>query len=118
MAKWTIDITHLADWLQQLPEDQYQDTLVALKYLADVGPAGTRPFIDRVHHSKYHNLKELRPRKSAKHIRILFIFDPTQQAILLVAGDKSGNWTKWYKQNIPRAEEIYQQHLKDLEKGK
>lgn len=111
MVTWTIKLDHIANWLQQLSEEQYRDTIVALKYLAEVGPSGGRPYIDRVHHSKYHNLKELRPRKSAKNIRILFIFDPLQQAILLVAGDKTGNWDKWYKQNVPTAEALYEQHL-------
>ncbi|MEW1821695.1 type II toxin-antitoxin system RelE/ParE family toxin [Arthrobacter sp. NPDC080031] len=30
-------------------------------------------------------------------MRILFAFDPERLAILLVAGDKAGNWSKWYK---------------------
>ncbi|WP_369127661.1 type II toxin-antitoxin system RelE/ParE family toxin [Rothia nasimurium] len=42
----------------------------------------------------------------------LFIFDPEQQAILLVAGDKTGQWTKWYKQNIPLAEKRYEEYLR------
>ncbi len=75
--------------------------LAALEYLGSVGPHGGRPFIDRITGSSLHNLKELRPRGHAKNIRILFIFDPEQQAILLVAGDKTGQWNKWYKQNIP-----------------
>jgi hypothetical protein len=39
-------------------------------------------------------MKELRPGSSARsEIRILFAFDQARQAILLVAGDKAGNWT-------------------------
>lgn len=30
----------------------------------------------------------------------MFAFDPERQAILLVAGDKAGNWKKWYTKNI------------------
>lgn len=114
MTTWTVELKYIADWLTQLPEDQRRDTLAAIKFLAVEGPTGGRPYIDRIHSSKYHNLKELRPRKAAKNIRILFIFDPIQQAILLVAGDKSGNWEKWYKQNIPIAEKRYEEHLKGL----
>ena len=50
-------------------------------------------------------MKELRP--SATSIRILFIFDPGRSAILLVAGDKAGDWNGWYKNNIPVAENRY-----------
>jgi hypothetical protein len=41
-------------------------------------------------------------------IRILLVFDPWRSAILLVAGDKSGQWDKWYRTAIPRAEPLYE----------
>jgi hypothetical protein len=39
--------------------------------------------------------------------RILFAFDPARQVILLVAGDKAGNWQQWYRDNIPVADDCY-----------
>jgi hypothetical protein len=33
---------------------------------------------------------------------------------LLVAGDKAGNWRRWYDTNIPLAVERYAAHLADL----
>ncbi len=63
-----------------------------------------------------HHLKELRPGSSGSgEIRIVFAFDPVRRAVLLVAGDKAGNWQRWYDINIPLAEERYQAHLADLE---
>ncbi|HRD61156.1 MAG TPA: type II toxin-antitoxin system RelE/ParE family toxin [Nocardioides sp.] len=56
-----------------------------------------------------HNMKELRP--SATSVRILFIFDPERQAVLLVAGDKAGNWSGWYDENIPIADDRYDRWL-------
>jgi hypothetical protein len=41
----------------------------------------------------------------------LFVFDPTRQAVLLVAGDKAGDWQGWYRDNIPVAEQRYQKWL-------
>ncbi|WP_407662875.1 type II toxin-antitoxin system RelE/ParE family toxin [Mycobacterium tilburgii] len=38
--------------------------------------------------------------------RVLFAFDPWRIAVLLVAGDKSGRWGRWYKDNIPIADEF------------
>ncbi len=35
------------------------------------------------------------------------VFDEGTQVVLLVAGDKAGNWTKWYRQAIPLAEAHY-----------
>jgi hypothetical protein len=55
-----------------------------------------------------HHLKELRPGSAGRsEIRVLFAFDPTRSALLLLGGDKAGNWQRWYRQNIPIAEQLY-----------
>jgi hypothetical protein len=57
-------------------------------------------------------LKELRPGSTGtSEVRILFIFDPERQAVLLVAGDKSGQWSGWYAESIPVAEARYERWL-------
>ena len=86
----------------------------ALTVLSVVGPGLGRPLADRVHGSSLHNLKELRP-GSAGHseVRILFVLDPHRRAVLLVAGDKSGQWTRWYTEAIPLAERRYEAYLKE-----
>lgn len=48
-------------------------------------------------------------------MRILFIFDPARNAVLLIAGDKSGRWTQWYREAIPMAEALYDQYMKELQ---
>jgi hypothetical protein len=40
----------------------------------------------------------------------------TTAVVLLVAGDKSGQWDKWYRTAIPRAEQLYDDYL--AERGK
>jgi hypothetical protein len=61
--------------------------------------------------------KELRPPSSGRsEIRILFVFDPWRSAILLIAGDKSGQWEKWYRAAIPRAERLYGGYLAERRK--
>ncbi|GGM75949.1 hypothetical protein GCM10007977_091770 [Dactylosporangium sucinum] len=42
---------------------------------------------------------------------MIFAFDPLREAIILVAGDKSGHWQEWYHEAIPLADERYAQHL-------
>jgi hypothetical protein len=64
-------------------------------------------------HSRLSNLKELRPGSAGRsEIRILYIFDPRRNAVLLVAGDKAGKWEAWYRQAIPLAEQRYEDYLK------
>jgi hypothetical protein len=43
----------------------------------------------------------------------LFVFDPWRSSILLVAGDKSGQWHSWYEDAIPLAEQRYEAYLKE-----
>ncbi|OZG61891.1 toxin RelE [Bifidobacterium lemurum] len=53
-------------------------------------------------------MKELRPGSVGRsEIRILFVFDPKRQAIMLVGGDKQRRWNKWYKTAIEQAEARY-----------
>ncbi len=85
----------------------------AIDRLLDDGPALGRPLADRISGSRLHNLKELRPGSSGTaEVRILFIFDPARNAVLLVAGDKSGRWDQWYRDAIPAAEAAYEAYLK------
>lgn len=44
----------------------------------------------------------------------MFVFDPRRQAVLLVAGDKAGEWNRWYKKAIKKAEQLYEAHLAAL----
>jgi hypothetical protein len=57
------------------------------------------------------NMKELR----AAMIRVLFAFDPTRTAILLIGGDKRDRWQEFYAQMIPLADNLFDEHLKELE---
>jgi hypothetical protein len=76
-------------------------------------PSWGRPLADRIQHSRLNNLKELRPGSAGRsEIRILYIFDPRRNAVLLVAGDKAGNWETWYRQAIPLAVQRYEDYLK------
>jgi hypothetical protein len=105
------------DWLHALRSgDPVTRRLVAeaIDRLLDEGPRLGRPLADRIGGSRLHNLKELRPGSSgASEVRILFIFDPVRNAVLLVAGDKSGRWQEWYRKAIPAAEAAYEAYLKE-----
>ena len=84
----------------------------AILVLERNGPGEGRPLIDSITASRIANMKELRPPSSGRsEIRILPVFDPWRAAILLVAGDKSGQWDKWYRSAIPRAERLYDDYL-------
>jgi hypothetical protein len=80
----------------------------AVAALREEGPALGRPLVDRLKGTKIHHLKELRPgSRGRSEIRIIFAFDPSRSALLLLGGDKAGNWQRWYRDNIPLAERLY-----------
>jgi hypothetical protein len=114
-------VTEVRDWLRQLRRDDRASAILvgqAITALLDEGPSLGRPLVDRVKGSNQHNLKELRPGSTGtSEIRILFIFDPARNAVLLVAGDKAGQWTAWYRQAIPLAEQRYASYLKEKEES-
>src|SRR5690625_126752 len=104
MVTWeVILLEEVDDWFCALDAVTGSAVAGAIDYLADKGPAAGRPVVDRVKGSRFHHMKELRP--SGTSIRILFIFDTARRAVLLLAGDKSGRWKRWYDDNIPVAEE-------------
>jgi hypothetical protein len=114
---WTVDLGLIADWLMNLDDDTYDQVIAAIELLHEHGPQLGRPIVDTVKGSSYKNMKELRPGSSGKsELRVLFAFDPQRQAIMLVAGDKAGNWEKWYRENIPIADARFTEHLAQQKK--
>jgi hypothetical protein len=114
-------VTEVRDWLHQLRRtDRASAILVgqAITALLEEGPSLGRPLVDRIKGSNLHNLKELRPGSAGTtEIRILFIFDPSRNVVLLVAGDKAGQWATWYRESIPLAEARYATYLKEKEES-
>ena len=85
----------------------------AIDLLEQEGPTLGRPAVDRIKGSKLHNMKELRPGSTGQtEVRMLFVFDPQRQAVILAAGDKAGAWRGWYTVNIPLAEDRYARWLR------
>lgn len=102
-------------WLDETDQGTYEQIMAALRVLAEEGPHLGRPLVDTITASRHKNMKELRPGSTGRsEVRILFAFDPTRRAILLLVGDKAGSWQKWYRRSIPLADDLFDQHLKGL----
>jgi hypothetical protein len=90
---------------------------VAIDMLAETGPALGRPMVGHASGVGDRQPQELRPRSGRDiAIRVLFVFDPWSQAILLVARNKAGDWSRWYKTAIPVAEGAYEKWLAEERK--
>lgn len=110
---WSVDIELIAPWLAELDQHSREQVVAAVELLEEHGPQLGRPLVDTVTASRHRNMKELRPGSAGRtELRVLFAFDPARQAILLVAGDKSGDWRGWYQRNIPRADDLFDAHVR------
>jgi hypothetical protein len=61
-------------------------------------------------------MKELRVSKGGA-IRILFAFDPRRQAVLLIGGDKTGQWLAWYEEAISVADDLFDEYLRETDQA-
>jgi hypothetical protein len=112
----TSQVEEFLDDLYDTDRDSHRLVNQAILVLEQSGPSQGRPLVDTITASHLPNMKELRPPSARRsEIRILFVFDPWRSAVLLIAGDKSGQWSDWYRQAIPEAERRYEQYMKERE---
>lgn len=112
---WSVDLEHIEEWLLSLDQDSYEQVIAGIELLEEHGPQLGRPLVDTVTASRHRNMKELRPGSAGRsELRILFAFDPDRRGITLVAGDKAGDWNRWYKKNIPIADAMFDEHVREV----
>lgn len=111
--KWEVEYTdEFESWWLGLDEEDQERIDALVEILEERGPATGRPAVDTITSSRHPNMKELRPGT----VRVLFAFDPRRAAILLIGGDKRERWREWYEQMIPVADDLYDAHLRELER--
>ena len=114
---WEIEyIDEFEDYWRSLSGDEQARVSASIELLETIGPTLGRPHVDSVNqYSRHSNMKELRVQCDGLPIRILFAFDPRRTGILLVGGNKAGN-SRWYRENITLADELYDNYLEELRK--
>jgi hypothetical protein len=60
-------------------------------------------------------MRELRIQHKGEPYRILYAFDPRRTAILLLGGNKGGE-DRWYEENIPKADALYDEYIEELQR--
>lgn len=109
--RWEIDLTLVEPWLDKLDGDSFMQVVAALELLSEYGPHLGRPLVDSLRGSRHPVMKELRPGSAGRsEVRMIFAFDQKRTAVFLVAGDKSGEWSRWYRRSISVADDLFDQH--------
>lgn len=107
---WSVVFSPEAEaWLQSLSDAEWISMISVIDLLEQDGPSLGRPAVDTIRGSRHANMKELR--SSGGYLRALFAFDPKRQAIVLLGGDKTGDWTGWYDRNVPIADDLFDDYL-------
>lgn len=100
-------------WYQSLNPELRGHVREAIDHIVEAGPTLGRPRVDVIHGSRLHKLKEARINRGT---RVLFAFDSNRKPILLLGGDKSGKWNRWYPEKIRLAERLYLDHERSIGK--
>lgn len=106
------------EWWNSLNEAEQDSVAYVVELLVEDGVALGAPFSSKIIGTKrHHHMRELRIQHAGKPYRVLYAFDPARNAILLLGGDKTGQ-TRWYEENVPLAEKMYDLHLANLKAEK
>ena len=102
--QWTPEFRR---WARGLTPEQRAKVKGTIDLVSVGGPTLGRPNVDVIHGSKVDKLKEARVDHGT---RVLFAFDSNRNLVMLVGGDKTGKWNRWYRPMIQRAERLYVDH--------
>ena len=103
---WVVNQTVVFEnWWEALSEQEQDDVTAFVELLQEMGPQLPYPHSSGVEGSRHGHMREL---------RIFYAFDPRRSAILLIGGNKTGKDKRFYKTMIPKADALYDQHLKTL----
>lgn len=111
---WEVEYTdEFGEWWDELDESERESVRASVKLLREFGPNLRFPHSSGINGSKHSHMRELRIQHRGKPYRTLYAFDPRRCAILLIGGDKTGD-DRWYIDNIPAADVLYDEHLQQL----
>jgi len=100
-------------WSRGLDAELKAKVGATIARIAAGGPTLGRPHVDVIHGSRVPKLKEARVDRGT---RVLFAFDSNRNPVMLVGGDKTGQWNRWYPQKIQLAERLYLDHERSIGK--
>lgn len=102
-------------WWDGLTEAEQESVAHVVGLLEARGPTLRHPYSSAVAASKHGHMRELRVQHQGRPYRVFYASDPRRNAILLIAGDKTGD-NRFYERMVPTADRLYDEHLKQLER--
>jgi hypothetical protein len=104
------------DWFEVVLDAPEQRSVIrVVDMLEQTGPSLPFPFCSGISGSRYSHMRELRIQHEGRPYRVLYAFDPRRAALLLLGGDKTGD-DRWYEKMVPKADALYERHLRQIAK--
>jgi hypothetical protein len=111
---WEVEYTDdFGEWWDSLDPEEQDSVDSAVGLLEQRGPHLGFPYSSAIESSRHAHLRELRIQHRGEPYRVLYAFDPRRVALLLIGGSKTGD-DRWYEQFVPKADALYDEHLKEL----
>ena len=111
---WDIEYTdEFGNWWSTLDDGEQDSIALTVTLLEQKGPFLPYPYSSGIEGSKHNHMRELRIQHKGDPYRVLYAFDPRRAAILLIGGNKAGK-ERWYDEHIPKADKLYDDHLRLL----
>jgi hypothetical protein len=89
------------EWWDELSEQEQDDVTAIVELLEEMGPKLPFPYSSGIEASRHSHMRELRIQSHG---------DP-----LLIGGNKTGQQKRFFKTMIPKADALYDAHLKTLQ---
>lgn len=116
--QWVVkELAPFATWFDSLTDKEKARVAASVLLLEAFGVNLRFPHSSGVNGSRHSSMRELRVQTKGKPYRILYAFDPERSAVLLLAGDKTGD-ERWYGENVPKADDLFDGYLVTLAKEK
>ena len=113
VGRKVVRTAEFVSWFRDLDAERRGKVVGAIEKIVDRGPTLGRPDVGTIKGSRLHKLKEARVDRG---MRVMFAFDSNRNVVMLLGGDKTGKWNRWYPAKIRQAERLYLDHERSIGK--
>ena len=101
------------EWFDALDDKDERSVIKYVEMLAIDGVKLGFPYSSAIKGADF-PLRELRVQSGGKPLRVFYAFDPEQDVLLIIGGDKSGAGDKrFYKRMVTLSEKLWSEYLEE-----
>ena len=105
-----------ADWIAALANEQQKSVLRYMTLLEVRGVTLPFPYCSEIKGARC-AMRELRIKAKGHQLRVLYAYDPTRSAVVILGGDKTGD-DRFYEWAVPAADKLFAEYVSTLKEEK